>query len=50
MDVVVGETDYSSHAVVYYQKLRQMSMKLYGAHSVQGALGMLEIPPPLSGA
>uniref|UniRef100_A0A452HDR4 Lipocalin/cytosolic fatty-acid binding domain-containing protein n=1 Tax=Gopherus agassizii TaxID=38772 RepID=A0A452HDR4_9SAUR len=30
MDVVVGETDYSSYAILYYQKLRKISIKLFG--------------------
>ncbi|XP_053863507.1 complement component C8 gamma chain [Malaclemys terrapin pileata] len=30
VDVVVGETDYSSYAILYYQKLRKISIKLYG--------------------
>ncbi|XP_063000532.1 complement component C8 gamma chain isoform X1 [Elgaria multicarinata webbii] len=30
VDVVVGETDYSSYAIVYYQKDRKISAKLYG--------------------
>uniref|UniRef100_A0A8C4W9R2 Complement C8 gamma chain n=1 Tax=Gopherus evgoodei TaxID=1825980 RepID=A0A8C4W9R2_9SAUR len=30
VDVVVGETDYSSYAILYYQKLRKISIKLFG--------------------
>ncbi|XP_054853186.1 complement component C8 gamma chain [Eublepharis macularius] len=30
VNVVVGETDYSSYAIVFYQKSRQISVKLYG--------------------
>nr|XP_005513732.2 complement component C8 gamma chain [Columba livia] len=30
VDVVVGETDHSSYAVLYYQKGRSVSVKLYG--------------------
>ncbi|CAM4570515.1 complement component C8 gamma chain isoform X1 [Lepidochelys kempii] len=30
VDVVVGETDYNSYAILYYQKLRKISIKLYG--------------------
>ncbi|XP_026581292.1 complement component C8 gamma chain isoform X1 [Pseudonaja textilis] len=30
VDVVVGETDYSSHAILYFQKNRKISAKLYG--------------------
>ncbi|XP_053137783.1 complement component C8 gamma chain isoform X1 [Hemicordylus capensis] len=30
VDVVVGETDYSSYAIVYYQKARKITAKLYG--------------------
>ncbi|XP_033022275.1 complement component C8 gamma chain [Lacerta agilis] len=30
VDVVVAETDYSSYAIVYYQKDRKISAKLYG--------------------
>ncbi|XP_066466581.1 complement component C8 gamma chain [Tiliqua scincoides] len=29
-DVVVGETDYRSYAIVYYQRKRKISAKLYG--------------------
>ncbi|KAG7524975.1 hypothetical protein JOB18_019946 [Solea senegalensis] len=29
-EIVVGETDYSSYAVMYYQKLGKITMKLYG--------------------
>uniref|UniRef100_A0AAY5L8W3 Lipocalin/cytosolic fatty-acid binding domain-containing protein n=1 Tax=Esox lucius TaxID=8010 RepID=A0AAY5L8W3_ESOLU len=29
-DIVIGETDYSSYAVFYYQKQGQLTMKLYG--------------------
>lgn len=37
MDVVVGETDHSSYAILYYQKGRSISLKLYGG-SVLGGL------------
>ncbi|XP_068771429.1 complement component C8 gamma chain [Struthio camelus] len=30
VDVVVGETDYSSYSILYYQKGRSISVKLYG--------------------
>ncbi|XP_006022758.1 complement component C8 gamma chain [Alligator sinensis] len=30
VDVVVGETDYNSYAILYYQKRRKISIKLYG--------------------
>ncbi|XP_070811783.1 complement component C8 gamma chain [Pituophis catenifer annectens] len=30
VDVVVGETDYSSYAILYFQKNRKISAKLYG--------------------
>ncbi|XP_075762114.1 complement component C8 gamma chain [Pelodiscus sinensis] len=30
VDVLVGETDYSSYAIMYYQKHRKISIKLYG--------------------
>ncbi|XP_061460037.1 complement component C8 gamma chain [Rhineura floridana] len=30
VDVAVGETDYSSYTIVYYQKARKISAKLYG--------------------
>ncbi|XP_072739204.1 complement component C8 gamma chain isoform X1 [Ciconia boyciana] len=33
VDVVVGETDYSSYAILYYQKGRSISVKLYGRTS-----------------
>ncbi|XP_074871841.1 complement component C8 gamma chain isoform X2 [Carettochelys insculpta] len=33
VDVVVGETDYSSYAIVYFQKHRKISIKLYGRSS-----------------
>ncbi|NWI09282.1 CO8G protein, partial [Crypturellus soui] len=33
VDVVVGETDYSSYAILYYQKGRSISVKLYGRAS-----------------
>ncbi|XP_070302758.1 complement component C8 gamma chain [Salvelinus sp. IW2-2015] len=29
-DIVIGESDYSSYAVFYYQKQGQLTMKLYG--------------------
>ncbi|NWS59864.1 CO8G protein, partial [Chunga burmeisteri] len=33
VDVVVGETDHSSYAILYYQKGRRISVKLYGRTS-----------------
>ncbi|KAM6117417.1 LOW QUALITY PROTEIN: complement component C8 gamma chain [Phoenicopterus ruber ruber] len=33
VDVVVGETDHSSYAILYYQKGRSISVKLYGRTS-----------------
>ncbi|KAM6337599.1 complement component C8 gamma chain isoform 2-T2 [Alca torda] len=33
VDVVVGETDYSTYAILYYQKGRSISVKLYGRTS-----------------
>ncbi|NXS63013.1 CO8G protein, partial [Brachypteracias leptosomus] len=33
VDVVVGDTDYSSYAILYYQKGRSVSVKLYGRAS-----------------
>ncbi|CAM9682017.1 unnamed protein product [Bubo scandiacus] len=33
VDVVVGETDHSSYAILYYQKGRSVSVKLYGRTS-----------------
>ncbi|NWX91165.1 CO8G protein, partial [Nothoprocta ornata] len=33
VDVVVGETDYSTYAILYYQKGRSISVKLYGRAS-----------------
>ncbi|XP_018088005.1 complement component C8 gamma chain [Xenopus laevis] len=30
VDMVVGETDYNSYAILYYQRQRKLSMKLYG--------------------
>ncbi|NXV71515.1 CO8G protein, partial [Atlantisia rogersi] len=33
VDVVVGETDYNSYAIIYYQKGRGVSVKLYGRSS-----------------
>ncbi|OPJ86356.1 complement component C8 gamma chain [Patagioenas fasciata monilis] len=33
VDVVVGETDHSSYAILYYQKGRSVSVKLYGRSS-----------------
>ncbi|XP_061209007.1 complement component C8 gamma chain [Neopsephotus bourkii] len=33
VDVVVGETDHSSYAILYYQKGRSISVKLYGRSS-----------------
>ncbi|XP_048369465.1 complement component C8 gamma chain [Sphaerodactylus townsendi] len=30
VDIVIGETDYRSYAIVFYQKSRQISVKLYG--------------------
>ncbi|XP_071390018.1 complement component C8 gamma chain [Centroberyx affinis] len=29
-EIVIGETDYSSYAVIYYQKQGKLTMKLYG--------------------
>ncbi|XP_077364894.1 complement component C8 gamma chain [Festucalex cinctus] len=29
-DIVIGETDYSSYAIMYYQKQGKITMKLYG--------------------
>ncbi|XP_076014235.1 complement component C8 gamma chain [Genypterus blacodes] len=29
-EIVIGETDYTSYAVLYYQKMGKMTMKLYG--------------------
>ncbi|KAF7668130.1 hypothetical protein LDENG_00031110 [Lucifuga dentata] len=29
-DIVIGETDYTSYAIMYYQKLGKITMKLYG--------------------
>lgn len=29
-DIVIGDTDYNSHAIMYYQKRGQITMKLYG--------------------
>ncbi|KAM4647470.1 complement component C8 gamma chain isoform 2-T2 [Amazona ochrocephala] len=33
VDMVVGETDHSSYAILYYQKGRSISVKLYGRSS-----------------
>ncbi|NXE55663.1 CO8G protein, partial [Casuarius casuarius] len=33
VDVVVGQTDYSSYAILYYQRGRSISVKLYGRAS-----------------
>ncbi|NXP75790.1 CO8G protein, partial [Ramphastos sulfuratus] len=33
VDMVVGETDHSSYAILYYQKGRSISIKLYGRTS-----------------
>ncbi|XP_042642781.1 complement component C8 gamma chain isoform X1 [Tyto alba] len=33
VDMVVGETDYSSYTILYYQKGRNISVKLYGRTS-----------------
>ncbi|GAB0198313.1 complement component C8 gamma chain isoform X2 [Grus americana] len=33
VDVVVGETDHNSYAILYYQKGRSISVKLYGRSS-----------------
>ncbi|XP_010219045.1 PREDICTED: complement component C8 gamma chain [Tinamus guttatus] len=33
VDVVVGETDYNTFAILYYQKGRSISVKLYGRAS-----------------
>lgn len=33
VDVVVGETDHSSYAILYFQKGRSISVKLYGRSS-----------------
>ncbi|XP_033923216.1 complement component C8 gamma chain isoform X2 [Melopsittacus undulatus] len=33
VDMVVGETDHSSYAILYYQKGRNISVKLYGRSS-----------------
>uniref|UniRef100_A0A8C8RHR7 Complement C8 gamma chain n=1 Tax=Pelusios castaneus TaxID=367368 RepID=A0A8C8RHR7_9SAUR len=41
VDVVVGETDYSSYAILYYQKLRKISVKLYG-RSIQVSDAILD--------
>ncbi|MBN3304205.1 complement component C8 gamma chain [Amia ocellicauda] len=30
IDIVIGETDYRSYAILYYQKRRKISVKLYG--------------------
>ncbi|KAM6976863.1 complement component C8 gamma chain [Aplochiton taeniatus] len=29
-DIVIGKTDYSSYAIIYYQKEEKITMKLYG--------------------
>lgn len=36
--IVIGETDYNSYAVIYYQKRGKMTVKLYGGplmHALQ---------------
>ncbi|XP_043922588.1 complement component C8 gamma chain [Protopterus annectens] len=30
IDIVVGKTDYSNYAIIYYQKLKKITLKLYG--------------------
>ena len=30
IDIVIGETDYSSYAIMYYQKQGKVTVKLYG--------------------
>lgn len=32
-EIVIGETDYNSYAVIYYQKRGKMTVKLYGGAS-----------------
>lgn len=37
-EIVIGETDYNSYAVIYYQKRGKMTVKLYGGlltHALQ---------------
>lgn len=34
--MVVGETDHSSYAILYYQKGRSISVKLYGGSVLRG--------------
>lgn len=29
-EIVIGDTDYDNYAVIYYQKLGKITMKLYG--------------------
>lgn len=29
-EIVIGETDYNSYAIIYYQKQGKITMKLYG--------------------
>lgn len=31
MDVVIGETDYQGFAILYLERARRLSVKLYGA-------------------
>ncbi|XP_077163114.1 complement component C8 gamma chain [Paroedura picta] len=33
VDIVVGETDYSTYAIIFYQKSQKISVKLYGRAS-----------------
>ncbi|KAA8580865.1 hypothetical protein FQN60_013823 [Etheostoma spectabile] len=37
-EIVIGETDYNSYAIMYYQKLGKMTMKLYGGFLSYDAL------------
>lgn len=34
-EIVIGETDYSSYAILYYQKRGKITMKLYGGFLIQ---------------
>ncbi|XP_053328933.1 complement component C8 gamma chain [Spea bombifrons] len=36
MDVVVGETDYENYAIMYYQRQRRITIKLYGRRTTIG--------------
>ncbi|XP_013844502.1 complement component C8 gamma chain isoform X3 [Sus scrofa] len=43
VDVVVGETDYRSFAILYLERARQLSVKLYGAPCVLHAARSLPV-------